>query len=79
MEILTTDERDLMTHISRWGSDGYPIRKLKRGWIWEYRGIKGPPLIFKTKRESIQSFEAFHRTLLERLGAIAKARAEAAQ
>ena len=40
---LTEDENALLTHISRWGSDGYPLNHLKRGWTWDYRGIKGPP------------------------------------
>jgi hypothetical protein len=49
---LTDGERSLLTHVCRFGSDGYPIRKLGRGWVWhsEGRGIKGPPVIFKTKR-----------------------------
>ena len=64
---LTEDENALMTHISRWGSDGYPIRRLAPAkYIWEYRGIKGPPVVFGTKRAAVASFEAYHQVLIDR-------------
>jgi hypothetical protein len=63
---LTDDENALLVHISRFGSDGYPIQKLGRGWAWSYRGIKGPPVIFKTKREAIASFEAYEAILCDK-------------
>lgn len=69
---LTEDENSLLVHVSMWGSDGYPVHKHhsagRRGpaWTWEYRGIKGPPVVFKTKREAIASFEAYHSILLDR-------------
>ena len=63
---LTEDENALLTHISRWGSDGYPLNHLKRGWTWDYRGIKGPPVVFKTKRAAVASFEAYHQVLIDR-------------
>ena len=63
---LTEDERALLTHISRWGSDGYPVRRVGRGWMWgEWRSIKGPPVIFRTKREAVASFEAFESILID--------------
>ena len=64
---LSDDERDLMNHITRFGSDGYPINKTCRGWSWgPWRGIKGPPVIYRTKREAVASFEAYHTILLDR-------------
>ena len=65
MSTLTDDERDLLAHIIRWGSDGYPIRRLRRGWTWSYRGIQGPPVVFKTKREAVAPFEAFKAILID--------------
>ena len=32
-----------------------------------YRSISGPPLLFKTKREAVASFEAFHQVLIDAL------------
>lgn len=58
---LTEDERDLMKHITMFGSAGYPVKKLgSRGWVWSYCSIKGPPKVFKTKREATESFEAYY-------------------
>lgn len=61
---LTDDERSLLTHVTMWGSDGYPVCKVGRGWTWGYRGIKGP-VVFKTKREAVASFEAFEAVLID--------------
>lgn len=63
---LTEDENALLTHVSMWGSDGYPVHKLGRGWTWEYRGIKGPPVVFKTKRAAVESFERYHECLIDK-------------
>lgn len=75
MRIITEAERSLMTHVSMWGSDGYPITKLKRGWIWGTSEVKGPPVVFKTKRECVESFERFHDVLIAAYGEEAQARA----
>jgi len=75
MRELTAGERSLMTHVSMWGSDGYPITKLKRGWIWGTSEVNGPPVVFKTKREAVQSFERFHDVLIAAYGEEAQARA----
>ena len=66
MRGISEDERALLTHISMWGSDGYPIRKLGRKWAWgPFRSVEGPPVLYRTKREAVASFEAFHRVLLD--------------
>jgi hypothetical protein len=72
---LTEDERALLTHTSMFGSDGYPINKLKRGWTWgPFRSVNGPPSVFKTKREAVASFERFLDILIEASGQEAKER-----
>ncbi len=63
---LTEDERALLTHLSRFGSDGYPVRKLGREWTWgPWRSVSGPPTLFKTKREAVASFERFYDILVD--------------
>lgn len=64
---VTDDEHSLITHVTRWGLDGYPVKKLGRGWTWNYRTIQGPPVMFKTKREAVASFEAYYDVLLDAL------------
>lgn len=75
---LTEDERALLTHWSRWGSDGYPVNRFtrSRGWTWgPFLSVKGPPTVFKTKREAVASFEAFIGILIEAAGEEAYERA----
>ncbi len=58
--VVTEDERALLEQVIRWGSDGYPIAKLGRGWAWgPWRSVNGPPTIFRTKREAVAHFERF--------------------
>lgn len=55
-------ERDFQRHMSRWGSDGYPVRKVGRGsrWIWDdCWGVKGPPVVYRTKRAAFEAVEAY--------------------
>ena len=66
MHELTDDERSLLTHVTMFGSDGYPIKKTGRGWTWSYRSIAGPPVVFKTRRAAVASFEAFEAALIDR-------------
>lgn len=49
---LTDDDRAVLTHWSRWGSDGYPIRKLGRKWTHPRT-----PALFDRKRDAIASWE----------------------
>ena len=67
MSELNENEKFTMTHISRFGSDGYPIAK--RGGKWWIDGILGCgefPVPFKTKREAAAQWEAYHQTLIDR-------------
>jgi hypothetical protein len=74
---LNQNETDILNHICRWGSDGYPITKLGNGrWVWhEFYGIKGAPIVYRTKREAWAAFEAYHASLLERSGEESRQRA----
>lgn len=57
---LSTQENDFQRHMSRWGSDGYPVRKIGRSWQWvAFCGVKGAPTVYKTKRECVAAVEAF--------------------
>jgi hypothetical protein len=68
---LTEAERNILRHISRWGSDGYPIRKLtgrNPRWVWdEMYGVKGAPVVYKTKREAVTAFEDYLDVLRAKL------------
>jgi|CXWL01.1.fsa_nt_gi hypothetical protein len=67
MRGITDDERQILAHIRRWGSDGYPVKKLSTGkWVWgPWGSVNGPPICFRTKREAVASFEAFYDVLLD--------------
>lgn len=64
---LSDDENDLLNHVSMWGSEGYPIQHIGRGWTWRYRSISGPPVSFKTKKLAVEHFELYHSILLDRI------------
>lgn len=79
---ITDDERALVRHCVRFGSDGYPVWKLGRGWTYgPWRSVKGPPTIFNTRREATASFERFYEILLDELRdeSVARARQEASR
>lgn len=64
---LTEDENWLLTHIQMFGSDAYPVHKLGKKWTWgPVRGIKGPPIMFGTKREAVKSFEGYMDILIDK-------------
>jgi len=74
---VTEDEESLLRQTSMFGSDGYPINKLRGSkWTWgPWRSVQGPPTIFKTKREAVASFERFQDVLIDAKGALAQQRA----
>lgn len=73
---LTDNERRLLAHVMMWGSDSYPIRKVRSRWIWdEFFGVKGAPTTFRTKREAFAAFEAFLDVLIDSVGEEARQRA----
>jgi hypothetical protein len=58
--MLSENERRFLNHNIRWGSDGYPITKVKGGWIWhESWGIKGTPVVYKTKKAAGEAIEKY--------------------
>lgn len=58
MAPLTDDEVALLYHVMRWGSQGYPIRKLQSKWIIDsWRSWKGFPTTYKTKKAAQAQFE----------------------
>lgn len=61
MRGISENEKELLAHISMWGSDGYPIQKVGNGkWIWnEFFGVRGAPTVYKTKKAAVKAFEAF--------------------
>lgn len=52
-------EERLMNHVTMFGSDGYPIGKLGRGWVWSWSTVTGPPVVFKTKKAAVEYVEQF--------------------
>lgn len=74
---LSEDEWALLKHTAMFGSDGYPIRKRGRGWHWEdWRSVRGPPTVYKTKRAAVEAFSRFLDVLIDASGAEAKRRYE---
>jgi hypothetical protein len=65
---LTEDEQAILNHDARWGSDGYPVKRVgSHHWAWgPWRSINGPPVVFKTKREAVASFEAYIAILIDK-------------
>jgi len=57
---ISAAELDYLLHIRRWGSAGYPVRKLGRHWFHERMfGAGGCPTPFKTKREAVAHVELY--------------------
>jgi hypothetical protein len=66
MRGITEDEIALLNHISRWGSDGYPVmRRGRKWWVDDWRGVRGVPSPFTTKRAAVAHFERFLDILLD--------------
>lgn len=65
--MLDAAEKEFLDHMQRWGSDAYPLQKVSRGWVWnEAFGIKGAPVVYKTKREARQAIERYIDALLDK-------------
>lgn len=66
---LTKPENDFLAHMSRYGRDGYPIQRLGRKWQWtDFWGIKGAPVLYKTKRECTEAIERYLDILRSKAG-----------
>jgi len=68
MTPISEDEYALLNHVMMWGSGGYPIDRIRHRWVWsDYRGVRGSPIRYKTKREATAAFERWHTIALARL------------
>jgi hypothetical protein len=65
---LTVAESDFLGHVTRFGSDGYPVHKCRNGrWIWaDFWGVKGAPTTYRTKRDCVQAIERYIDVLLDK-------------
>ena len=65
---LTVAESDFLGHMTRFGSDGYPVRKARNGcWLWaDFWGVKGAPTVYRTKREAVAAIERYIGVLLDK-------------
>mgnify|MGYP001603162812 CR=1 FL=1 len=65
---LTIAEAAFSDHMSRWGSDGYPVRKVGSRWIWDdFCGVSGAPTVYKTKRECVAAIGRYIDILHDKL------------
>lgn len=65
---LSEQESAFMGHMTRWGSDGYPVRKIGNGWQWvEFYGIKGAPVVYKTKKAAFEAVENYIEFLCDKI------------
>lgn len=65
---LTEDEAFILTHVQRWGSEGYPIHRVGHGWTWgPIAGVRGLPYTVQTKREAVRLFELYLDILRDKL------------
>jgi hypothetical protein len=64
---LTEREHQTLTHWSRWGSTGYPVHKLGRGWTIDSPVAQGFG-VFKTKREAVARWEEVIDILIDLKG-----------
>ncbi len=68
MQPLTDDEAALLYHVQMFGANGYPVERLGRRWVFrDWRTVRGPPVMFRTKRAAVAQFEAWEALALDRL------------
>ena len=66
---MSDNEYSFLSHMHRWGTKAFPARKLSRGWVWdEMFGIKGAPVVYKTKAECFAAIEAYIGHLCDKAG-----------
>jgi hypothetical protein len=65
---LTEAENDFLQHMQRWGRDGYPVRKLRRKWLFESAfGVGGSPILYTTKGLAVKAVEDYVDILLDKV------------
>lgn len=64
---MSESEKSFLSHMMRWGSDGYPIQKISGKWYWtEFFGIQGAPCSYKTKKSATQAVEKYIDVLIDK-------------
>lgn len=64
---ILESEWNWLQHVSRWGADSYPVRKLGRKWEFQRMyNAGGCPSLFKTKREAVARVELYYDMLLDK-------------
>jgi len=64
---LSEAESRFLQHMTMFGSDGYPIRKYGRVWIWEdFFGVKGPNTVYTTKSEGHSAIDRYLEILCDK-------------
>lgn len=64
---LTESEGNFLRHMMMFGSDGYPVQKAGSRWIWvEFWGVRGAPVVYKTKRAAVAAVERYIDILIDR-------------
>lgn len=77
VEPLSGDEKALLNHVTMWGSDGYPVLRVRRVWSWRFCSLSSPR--FATKRAAVTHLEGVLDGYRQRLGELAyRAAVEAA-
>lgn len=67
MNPLTDDEAALLYIVQMHGSRAYPIAKLSSRWvIGPWRGWKGFPICYRTRKAAVEQFERWITLALER-------------
>ena len=72
---LTPDEIALANHVGRWGSGGYPVRRLGRRWTWDYLTVRAPGL-FPTRKAAVANLDRRLDFYLDQIAFEAWTRAE---
>jgi hypothetical protein len=73
---LTPAERALLTHVTMFGSDGYPVQRVGSSWQWvDAFGVGGAPTVYRTKRAAVAAFELWLEAMRRKLGEAAQERA----
>jgi len=64
---LSKGENEWLTHMSMFGADGYPIRKIGSHWTYERAfGVGGTPTTYKTKKAAVAACELFYDILRDK-------------
>jgi hypothetical protein len=77
-DVLTTDEKAFLAHVSMFGSDGYPVARMlgTAKWVWYPAWGITIPMTYKTKKAAFTAVDIYLNGLMDRVGARAKELAE---